>query len=139
MDLSRNETMVMQSKLMFHSDYTLALKWLDTKGVKLSVAGYYKILKRLNESGAERLFHIGQQFPAFHADEIEKFLMIESQLYEQYYTEKEPINKARILKMIADIQPLITSLYDSTQYVLETNAKFKDILSRREKESTAQV
>lgn len=132
MDLSGKETAVIQSKLMFQKDYLLALKWLETKGYKLSRTSYYDNLKRLNDSGAERLFSIGQHFPAFHADEIEKFLMIESQLYEQYYQEKEPLNKARILKMVADIQPLITSLYDSTQYVLEINAKFKDILSRRE-------
>lgn len=139
MDLTAKETAIIQSKLMFQKDWTLAIKWLETKGYKVSQTAYYDNLRRLNRSGAERLFNIGQQFPAFHADEIEKFLMIESQLYEQYYTEKEPLNKARILKMIADIQPLITSLYDSTQYVLETNAKFKDILSRREKEPTVTV
>ncbi len=139
MDLTAKETAIIQSKLMFQKDYQLALKWLETKGFKLSVTTYYDNLRRLNKSGAERLFHIGQQFPAFHADEIEKFLLIESQLYEQYYQEREPLNKARILKMIADIQPLITSLYDSTQYVLETNAKFKDILSRREEKPTVAV
>ena len=132
MDLSGKETAIIQSKLMFQKDFTLALRWLETKGFKMSRTAYYDNLKRLNNAGAERLFEIGKHFPAFHADEIEKFLMIESQLYEQYYQEKEPLNKARILKMIADIQPLITSLYDSTQYVLEANANFKNILSRRE-------
>lgn len=129
MDITSKESAIIQSKLMFKKDYKLALTWLETKGYKMGSNQYYSKLRMLDSQGAERLFDIGKNFPAFHADEIEKFLMIESQLYEQYYQEKEPLNKARILKMIADIQPLITSLYDSTQYVLEANAKF---LSRRE-------
>ena len=131
MDLNSKESAIIQAKLMFKKDFKMALKWLETRGYKMSQNSNYVKLRDLDSKGAERLYEIGKSFPAFHADEIEKFLMIESQLYEQYYQEKEPLNKAKILKMIADVQPLITSLYDSTQYVLEANARF---LSRKEEE-----
>lgn len=130
MKLTERESLVLQAKLMYKSDYTAAIKWLNSKGEKMKQTTYYMILKDIESRGAERLFNIGKTFQAFHADEIEKFLMIESQMYEQYHAEETPTGKARILKMIADIQPMITALYDSTQYVVEANARF---LSGQEK------
>ncbi len=60
MDLSGKETAVIQSKLMFQKDFTLALRWLETKGFKMSRTAYYNNLKKLNDAGAERLFEIGK-------------------------------------------------------------------------------
>jgi len=134
MKLSEKESLVIQARLMFKNDLNLSLKWLESKGFPMKKTQYYNTLNRLDSMGAERLFEIAKTFPAFHADEIEKFVLIEQQLYEQYYQEKAPINKARILKMIADIQPLITALHDSTQYILETNGKFTEFLSRKQEE-----
>lgn len=119
MTLNGLEFDVVVSRIMFKTDVTLALKWLKTQNHKMSKQTYYNHLNRLDADAQSRLYELAQKFSIIAADEIVKFQGIEKQMYEEYHKEKLPINRARILKMIAELQPYITSLYDQTRTIME--------------------
>jgi len=119
MALNDKEYNIITSRIMFKSDFNLALKWLESKGLKVSQADYYRTLAILDKDAKKRLYGLAEKFEVIAADEIVKFQNIEKQMYEEYHKESQPINRAKILKMIADLQPYITSLYDQTRMVLE--------------------
>lgn len=119
MTLSGKDFDVITSRIMFKTDWKLALKWLESKGYKIKKTDYYRILNRLDHDARKRLYEIAQKFEVIAAEEIEKFSLLEKQLYEEYNQEQSHINKARILKMIAELQPYITSLYDDIKTIFE--------------------
>ena len=120
MALNDKEYHVIVSRIMFKSDFKLAIKWLESKGFKkIKQAEYYRILSKLDVEAKKRLYELGEKFEIVAADEIVKFLNIEKQMYEEYHKEENPLNRARILQMIANLQPYITSLYDQTKKVIE--------------------
>ena len=119
MTLSGKDFDVITSRIMFKSDWKLALNWLESQGYKIKKTDYYRILNRLDHDAGKRLYEIAQKFEVIAADEIEKFRSLEKMLYEEYHQEQSHINKARILKMIVEIQPYITSLYDEIKTIFE--------------------
>lgn len=135
MTLNDKEYHVIVSRIMFKSDFKLAIKWLESKGYKnIKQAEYYRILSKLDVEAKKRLYELGEKFEIVAADEIVKFLNIEKQMYEEYHKEENPLNRARILQMIANLQPYITSLYDQTKKVIEgdviESVKEDNILSK---------
>src|SRR3990167_4781957 len=129
MTLNDKEFNVITSRNMFKSDYKLALTWLKSKGFDISQADYYRTLSILDDQAQKRLYEIASKFEIIAVDEIEKFKSLEKMLYEEYHKEKTPLNRARILQMIIQMQPYITSLYDQTKQMLEGKiAKQKDII-----------
>jgi hypothetical protein len=119
MTLNDKEFHILTARIMFKSDYKLALKWLESKGYEMKQATYFRTLGIMDKEAKERLFKIAQDFEIVAADEIVKFNNIEKQMYEEYLKEKTPLGKAKILQMIANLQPYITALHEQTRLVLE--------------------
>lgn len=121
MTLNDKEFHVIVARVMFKTDYKLALKWLESKDYRISQAEYYRILARLDLEAQKRLFEIGQKFQIIASDEIIKLTSIEKMMYEEYHKEQKPKDRAIILKMIVELQPYLTSLYDQTRLLIESN------------------
>jgi len=123
MRLSDKEFHILQSRIMFDKRFSLALNWLERKGYKVSQADYYRTLGELEKNARGRLEEIAKNYPAYVADEIDKFKSIESSLWDEYNLEKSHTNRAGILMKIASIQPFYTSLLSGSQIILEDHAK----------------
>lgn len=119
MTLNDKEFHILTARIMFKSDYKVALKWLESKGYEMSQATYFRTLAVMDQDAKDRLFKIAQEFEVVAADEIIKFNNIEKQMYEEYHKEQSPLGRARILQMIANLQPFITALHEQTKLVLE--------------------
>ena len=119
MALNDKEFHILTARIMFKSDYKMALEWLEAKGHKMGQATYFRTLAVMDKDAKQRLFEVAKKFEVVAADEIIKFNNIEKQMYEEYHREENPLNRARILQMIANLQPYITALHDQTREVLE--------------------
>lgn len=119
MTLNDKEYHILTARIMFKSDWKLALKWLESKGYDIKQATYFRTLAIMDQEAKERLFRVAKDFEIVAADEIIKFSNIEKQMYEEYLKETTPLGKAKILQMIANLQPYITALYEQTKLVLE--------------------
>lgn len=135
MALNDKDYCIIISRVMFKTDWKLALKWLESNGYKMSQGTYFKRLGVLDGEAKKRLFNIATEFETIAADEVIKFNNIEKQMYEEYLKESAPLNRARILQMIANLQPYITALYDQTRDLLEGKLESEkdNILSKRGK------
>ena len=117
--LNDKEYNIIVARIMFKTDYKKALKWLNVQGYKMSQSSYFKKLRHIDNNAKSRLYEIAKNFETIAADEIIKFHNLEKQMYDEYYREESALNRARILQMIANLQPYITGLYDQTRQILE--------------------
>jgi hypothetical protein len=103
-----------------------ALEYLSSKGYDISPAEYYRIKNDIKYNTQTRLNLIASEgFMAQHLERIDMLKMVQAELIEQYQNEKSPINKAKILMNIAEIQQYLSSFYDASRYVLEQSVKAK--------------
>ena len=132
MTLNDKEYHIVTARIMFKTDWKQALEWLKARGFDISQATYFRTLAVVDKEVTERLFKIAKEFEVIASEEIIKFNNLEKQMYEEYHKEDQPLNRARILQMIANLQPYITALYDQTRLVLEgkLNAEKDNILSK---------
>jgi len=127
MPLNDKEFNIVLARIMFKTDWKLALSWLKSKGYDTSQSDYYRTLAVLDQQSLSRLNELGRSFTIVLADELVKIQSIEKQLYEEYHKEPHPINRARILKMILEMQPYLTAIITETRSIIENNAiKQKD-------------
>jgi hypothetical protein len=103
-----------------------ALQYLSTKGYDISRAELYRIKNDIKNNTTTRLNLIASEgFMAQHLERIDMLKTVQAELIEQYKNEKSPINKAKILMNIAEIQQYLSSFYDASRYVLEQSVKAK--------------
>lgn len=123
MALNENEFNIITARIMFRTDWKPALSWLKAKGLEISKNDYYRTLAALDENARTRLNELAIKFEVILADEVDKFKALEKMMWEEYHKEKTPMNRSRILMMIANLQPYITSLYDQTRTMIESKVK----------------
>jgi len=119
MTLNDNEFHIVTARIMFKTDWKQALVWLKARGFDISQATYFRTLAVVDQEAKNRLFDIAKRFEIIASEEILKFQNLEKQMYEEYHKEQSPLSRARILQMIANLQPYMTALYDQTRQVLE--------------------
>jgi len=101
-----------------------ALSYLSDRGYDISRAELYSLKQEVQASTHTRLNKIASsEFMAQHLERIETLKTVHNELWNQYHVEKSPINKSKILMNIAEIQQYLSSYYDSTQYVMQQQAK----------------
>ena len=109
-----------------------ALQYMKDNGFSISRATYFRHKKKLEEKKLERLYHMANLgFEYQHLDRIDGLELIEKKMWEEYNKEKDPWKRVQILKDIAQVQPYLASLYDSTKFVIDNKtveAKEKDII-----------
>ena len=61
-----------------------------------------------------------------HLERLDRMELIENQMWTNYWHEKEPYKKVKILSEIANIQPIVSAYYEATKGLLEDReAKIK--------------
>ena len=97
-----------------------ALHYMKNNGLSISRATYFRHKKKLEEKKLERLYHMANLgFEYQHLDRIDGLELIEKKMWEEYNKEKDPWKRVQILKDIAQVQPYLASLYDSTKFVID--------------------
>ena len=103
-----------------------SLAYLEDRGYKISRAEYYKLKQECKNSSHKRLNHIASsEFLTQHIERIDNLKAIENELWNNYYIEKSPINRSKILMNIAEMQTYLSSYYDSTQFVMQSAARIR--------------
>jgi hypothetical protein len=97
-----------------------ALQYMKDNGLSFSRATYFRHKKKLEEKKLERLYHMANLgFEYQHLDRIDGLELIEKKMWEEYNKEKDPCKRVQILKDIAEVQPFLASIYDSTKFVID--------------------
>jgi len=103
-----------------------ALSYLSERGYPISRSELYRIKQEIKDSSRERLNLIASdEFLSQHIERIDTLRSIESELWIQYRNETMPSRKANILMQIVEVQTVLASFYDSSQYVLQQSAMIK--------------
>lgn len=110
---------------------TQALHYLKEAGHEMSRAKYFRHKKKINEMKFERMKYIAEHFQEQHLERIDKCEIIEGLMWANYYAEKNPINKVKILESIIEMQPYLSAYYDATRYVLKQSMKSEADLSKQ--------
>jgi len=112
-----------------------ALQYMKDNGFSVSRATYFRHKKKL-----ERLYHMANLgFEYQHLDRIDGLELIEKKMWKEYNKEKGPWKRVQILKDIAQVQPYLASLYDSTKFVIDKKiieAKEKGVVELNNKTTT---
>ena len=107
-------------------DLKESLKYLSDRSYDISKSEYYSIKQEIRDSTQQRLNLIAsEEFLSQHIERLDTLKTVHNELWNQYHVEKSPINKAKILMNIAEIQQYLSSYYDSTQYVMQQAAKHR--------------
>src|SRR5215204_2339034 len=113
-----------------------ALQSMKDNGFAISRATYFRHKKRL-----EKLYHMTNiGFEYQHLDRIDGLELIEKKMWEEYNKEKDPWKRVQILKDIAELQPYLASIYDSTKFVVDNKifeSKGKGIIELNNKATPA--
>jgi hypothetical protein len=115
------DTIVMKLKL------NQCLEYVEEVGYKMSERTYYRKKKQVEDMKLERMRFIAKvAYEEQHLERLDKMELIENQMWTNYWREKEPYKKVKILSEIANIQPIVSAYYDATKGLLEDReAKIK--------------
>ncbi len=100
-----------------------ALQYLKDVGFEMCNRTYYRHKKKVEEMKYERMRHIALHFQDQHLEGISKLELVENLMWENYHAEKDPSKKVKILETIANTQPYLSSYYEATKYVFESDVK----------------
>ena len=100
-----------------------ALHYLKEAGHEMSRAKYFRHKKKINEMKFERMKYIAEHFQEQHLERIDKCEIIESLMWVNYYAEKNPIHKVKILESITEMQQYLSAYFDATRDVLMQSIK----------------
>lgn len=101
-----------------------ALKYLNDKGFDISRATYFRCKKRVEDKKTERMPYIAEHFQEMHLEKIDRLELIDKLMWDQFEKEQQPYRKVKILESIANLQPYLTSFYESTTIAIEVSKKF---------------
>jgi len=99
-----------------------SLAYMKMEGWPMSQATFSRMKRTLKQNELKRLHHIAAiGFQRQHLKRIDTCENIEKLMWENYYLEKNHYNKVKILSEIKELQPYISTYYDTTRKVLEVN------------------
>jgi hypothetical protein len=108
------DTIVMKLKL------NQSLEYMEHVGHKISERTYYRQRKQIQDMKLERMRFIAKvTYEEQHLERLDRMELIENQMWTNYWHEKEPYKKVKILSEIANIQPIVSAYYDATKGLLE--------------------
>ena len=146
------ELLVLATKTMRFSERE-SFAYMESKGHKVSKATYYNYLKDISVKTKKRLYEICKNFNEHHLERIDSIRIIEKQMWKELHMTRKiiikntdsgydkngkkysrtnedvidiplsPLEKVKILKEIADLQPYISAYEEATQSILEQSIK----------------
>jgi hypothetical protein len=97
-----------------------AVAYLQGEGYPMSATTLGRIKSWLRRTELQRLHQIAQYgFEQQHLARIDMCEHIEQLMWQNYHLEKNHYLKVRILKEIKELQPYISTYYDTTRGVIE--------------------
>ncbi|MDR4512330.1 MAG: hypothetical protein MRJ93_11580 [Nitrososphaeraceae archaeon] len=97
-----------------------ALVYMKDVGYPVARATYFRYKKKLEEKKFERLNHIAKiGFIDQHLERIDGLELIEKKMWVEYNREKDPFKRIQMLKTIAQVQPYISTYYETTKFFVD--------------------
>jgi len=116
-----------------------ALEYLERHGYDVSSATYERDKRKVEQNKLTRLFKIGQiGFENQHLDRIDNTELALKLMWQNYNAERNPFRRVLILEKIVAVQPYLSSFYEVTKRVIESDPKIKEQMEgmkRMEKEA----
>jgi hypothetical protein len=111
-----------------------ALEYLKDAGHEMSRAKYFRHKKKIEYMALERMHHIAKvAYKEQHLERLDRLELAEKLMWDNYFIEKDPSKKVKILETIISIQPYVSGYYDSTRCVLEETVKADEDLHRNKR------
>ena len=109
-----------------------ALEYVKHAGFEMSERTYYRHKRKVQEMKLERMHFIAKvAYEEQHLERVDRMELIENQMWTNYWHEKEPLKRVKILTHIVNIQPFISTYYEATKYLVEgRDFKLREQLSR---------
>lgn len=124
MALNETERAVRECLLLHLHDWKTISAYLKSKGIDITKAHYYRVRAKMEGEKLKRLHEIAiKGFEDQHLERIDTLEFCMSELWKNYFLEQEPYKKAKIIQMIIDAQPYLSSYYEVTKDLLEQNAE----------------
>jgi hypothetical protein len=96
-----------------------SLEYLKEHGFEMSRRNYFRQKKKVQSLRLKRLYHIEKiGFEEQHLERIDQLRLIQELMWKNYDACKNAYQRSKILRAIADVQPLLSAYYDSTHYVV---------------------
>lgn len=100
-----------------------SLTFLREHGMPTAIATFYRVRKRLEDTKLQRLYAIAAiGFEDQHMERIDQCEMAAKKMWQQYEACQDPYQKAKILKMIIEVQPYLSSYYEATKEIMNDRA-----------------
>ena len=97
-----------------------SLKYREDVGYNFSQSTYWRIKRKMQSAKLQGLYHIAKiGFEDQHLERIDNCELILKLMWENYLDCKDPFKRVLILEKIANVQPLLSSYYDSTRAVMK--------------------
>ena len=126
-------TLIIYAQLQHMSDID-TLEYLAQHNHTIAISTLARIKKKIKDSRFSTMSKLALEgFIAQHLERIQQLELITKELWLQYNAEKQPIKKAEILKMIAEIQPLISQYHEASKEVMEGQVR-ESVPENRQKE-----
>jgi hypothetical protein len=96
-----------------------SLEYLKEHGFEMSRRNYFRHKKTLQGLKLKRLYHIAKiGFEEQHLERIDQLKLIQELMWKNYDECKDAYQRSKILRAIADVQPLLSAYYDATHMVV---------------------
>jgi len=96
-----------------------SLEYLKEHGFEMSRRNYFRHKKKIQSLKLKRLYHIAKiGFEEQHLERIDQLKLIQELMWKNYQACKDAYQRSKILRAIADVQPLLSSYYDATHQVV---------------------
>jgi hypothetical protein len=109
-----------------------ALEYLKDIGFEMSLPTYTRIKRKLNSHKLQRLYHVAKiGFTDEHLAAIDNLELIQKLMWQDYHNCKDPFKRTCILEKIANIQPYLSSYYETTKDIIENSNISSDTVKRK--------
>ena len=96
-----------------------SLEYLKAHGYEMSQRNYFRHKNKIQSLKLKRLYHIAKMgFEEQHLERIDQLKLIQELMWKNYDECKDPFQRSKILRAIADVQPLLSAYYDATHKVV---------------------
>lgn len=117
------ENLVIHTMVMRFSE-NHALQYMKENGHNIKPRTYERVKTNIRKNTAKAKFEFMQQ--GLFEQHLERIRELETSLklaWENYHLEKDPSKRTRILQIIVNMQPILSTYYEATQYVIEDDAQ----------------
>jgi hypothetical protein len=105
--------------MIMHLSTINSLEYLKDHGHEMSQRNYFLHKKKINSLKLKRLFYIAKiGFEEQHLERIDQLKLIQQLMGKNYDECKDAYQRSKILRMIGDVQPLLSAYYDATHAVV---------------------